>query len=62
MSARDELAALFRRAAEHAARYREAIAGAPQRPQQTYAEAARAWDAPTPEQDRKSTRLNSSHT
>ena len=50
MSARDELAALFRRAAEHAARYREAIAGAPQRPQQTYAEAARAWDAPTPEQ------------
>ena len=50
MSTPDDLAALFRRAAEHAARYRETIAGAPQRPQQTYADAARAWDVPTPEQ------------
>ncbi len=50
MSAQDDPAALFHRAAEHAARYRETIAEAPQRPQQTYAEAARAWDAPTPEQ------------
>ncbi|HSI01400.1 MAG TPA: aspartate aminotransferase family protein, partial [Reyranella sp.] len=35
---------------EHAARYRTTIAERPQRPEQTYAEAARAWDASTPEQ------------
>ncbi|HTE36009.1 MAG TPA: aspartate aminotransferase family protein [Reyranella sp.] len=41
---------LFRRAAEHAADYRQTIATRPQRPEQSYAEAVRAWHAPTPEQ------------
>lgn len=49
MSAKDDPAALFRRTAEHAARYRSEVAERPQRPEQTYAEAARAWNAPTPE-------------
>jgi glutamate/tyrosine decarboxylase-like PLP-dependent enzyme len=50
MSATDDPTTLFRRAAEHAARYRNEVAERPQRPDQTYAEAARAWDGPTPEQ------------
>jgi glutamate/tyrosine decarboxylase-like PLP-dependent enzyme len=41
---------LFRRAAEHAADYRRDIATRPQRPEQSYAEAVAAWQAPTPEQ------------
>lgn len=41
---------LFRRAAEHAADYRATIAARPQRPEQSYAEALLAWQAPTPEQ------------
>jgi len=40
---------LFRRAAEHAANYRQFISQRPQRPEQSYAEAAAAWQAPTPE-------------
>jgi glutamate/tyrosine decarboxylase-like PLP-dependent enzyme len=42
--------ALFRRAADHAADYRRSIATRPQRPEQAYAEAVAAWQAPTPEQ------------
>ena len=41
---------LFRRAAEHAVDYRRSIATRPQRPEQTYAEALAAFEAPTPEQ------------
>jgi glutamate/tyrosine decarboxylase-like PLP-dependent enzyme len=41
---------LFRRAAELAADYRRDIATRPQRPEQSYAEAVAAWQAPTPEQ------------
>ena len=40
---------LFRLVAEQAAHYRRTIGDKPQRPMQSYAEAAAAWDAPTPE-------------
>ena len=40
---------LFRRTAELAAEYRRTLESRPQRPEQTYAAAARAWQAPTPE-------------
>lgn len=42
--------ALFRRAAEHAADYRQTLAGRAQRPEQSYVEALAAWQVPTPEQ------------
>jgi len=41
---------LLLRAAEHAADYRLNIAARPQRPEQTYAQAVAAWQAPTREQ------------
>lgn len=40
---------LFRRTAELAAEYRRTLESRPQRPEQTYAEAAEAWQATTPE-------------
>lgn len=40
---------LFRRTAEQAVEYRRTIGERPQRPAQTYVEAAAAWEAPTPE-------------
>lgn len=41
---------LFHRAAAHASTFRREVADRPQRPEQTYAEAHQAWQAPTPEQ------------
>ncbi len=49
MTTEESPADLFRRTAELAAAYRRDIAARPQRPEQSYAEAARAWQAPTPE-------------
>jgi glutamate/tyrosine decarboxylase-like PLP-dependent enzyme len=40
---------LFRLTAERAAEYRRRVAEGPHRPEQSYAEAAALWDAPTPE-------------
>jgi glutamate/tyrosine decarboxylase-like PLP-dependent enzyme len=45
----NELARLFRRAADYAATYRSEVADGLQRPEQSYAEAVKAWEAPTPE-------------
>ena len=43
------LESLFGIAAQEAARFRAAIPGRPQRPDQTYSQAVSAFDAPTPE-------------
>ena len=48
---------LFRRAADHASTFRQEIADRPQRPEQTYAEAYQAWQAPTPEQGTEASRV-----
>ena len=46
----NDLARLFRRAADYAESYRRDIASNIQRPEQAYTDAAKAWDAPTPQQ------------
>ncbi len=48
-SSSDDPEALFRRAADHAVAFRRGIGERPQRPEQTYGEAVRDWEAPTPE-------------
>jgi glutamate/tyrosine decarboxylase-like PLP-dependent enzyme len=50
MSDDNSTADLFHRAAERAVAFRRGVAEGPQRPEQTYAEAVKAWQAATPEQ------------
>ncbi|MBM3570702.1 MAG: aspartate aminotransferase family protein, partial [Alphaproteobacteria bacterium] len=45
----DDPEALFRRAAEHALTFRRGIGKRKQRPEQSYGEALKIWEAPTPE-------------
>jgi glutamate/tyrosine decarboxylase-like PLP-dependent enzyme len=57
LRAADVTSDLFRRAADHASTFRLEIADRPQRPEQTYAQAHQAWQAPTPEQGTEAARV-----